>query len=115
MRRLFWVALGATAGVMVVRKLTKAADSLTPEGAADRVASGVRDVGAAIRDFADEVRAGMAVRDAELRHALGIAPDGAGTAQRGEPDLAAVDDLLDAPSAAGPVSRHPRTNPRGTY
>lgn len=102
MKRLFWVALGATAGVLVVRKITQAADSLTPEGAADRVAGGVRELTAAIRDFADEVRAGMTERDAELRYALGIAPDGTGTDQRAEPDLGAVDNLI-------------RTNPRGTY
>ncbi|WP_245597179.1 DUF6167 family protein [Jiangella gansuensis] len=103
MKRLFWVALGATAGVLVVRKITQAADSLTPEGAADRVAGGVRELTAAIRDFADEVRAGMTERDAELRYALGIAPDGTGaTGKPGHPDLDAVDDLI-------------RTNPRGTY
>jgi hypothetical protein len=102
MTKLFWVALGATAGVLVVRRLTKAAESLTPEGAADRVAGGLRNLGDAVRDFTDEIRAGMAERDAELRYALGIAPDGTGTAQRAEPDLDAVDDLF-------------RTHPRGTY
>ncbi|WP_199521239.1 DUF6167 family protein [Jiangella anatolica] len=93
MGKLFWIALGATAGVLVVRKLTKAAESLTPEGAADRVAGGLRSVGDAVREFTDEVRAGMAERDAELRYALGIAPDGSG-AQRAQPDLDAVDDLF---------------------
>ncbi|MBB5789073.1 DUF6167 family protein [Jiangella mangrovi] len=101
MSKLFWVALGATAGVLVVRRLTRAAESLTPEGAADRVAGGLRNLGDAVREFTDEVRAGMAERDAELRYALGIAPDGTGV-QRAEPDLDAVDDLF-------------RTHPRGTF
>jgi hypothetical protein len=104
MSKLFWIALGATAGVLVVRRLTRAAESLTPEGAADRVAGGLRNLGDAVREFTDEVRAGMAERDAELRYALGIAPDGTGaaTGQRAEPDLDAVDDLF-------------RTHPRGQF
>ncbi|SDT03605.1 MULTISPECIES: DUF6167 family protein [Jiangella] len=92
MGKLFWIALGATAGVLVVRRLTKAAESLTPEGAADRVAGGLRTLGDAVREFTDEVRAGMAERDAELRYALGIAPDGTGTQGVADPD--AVDDLF---------------------
>jgi hypothetical protein len=43
-RRVFWVALGATVGVLVVRQVTKTAQSLTPGGIADRAndaASGV--------------------------------------------------------------------------
>lgn len=75
MRRLFWVALGATAGVLVVRRLTKAARSVTPEGVADRVSETAGGLTQAIRDFADDVRAGMGERETELRHALGIAPD----------------------------------------
>lgn len=104
MSKLFWITLGATAGVLVVRRLTKAAESLTPEGAADRVSGGLRNLGDAVREFTDEVRAGMAERDAELRYSLGIAPDGTGkaTAPRAEPDLDAVDDLS-------------RPHPRGTY
>ena len=34
MRRLFWLAMGVTIGVMVVRKLSKAAERLTPRGMA---------------------------------------------------------------------------------
>lgn len=103
MSKLFWIALGATAGVLVVRRLTQAADSMTPEGAADRVAGGLRHLGDAVREFTDEVRAGMTERDAELRYALGIAPDGTGKLdQPGRADPDAVDDLF-------------RTHPRGTF
>jgi hypothetical protein len=89
-KRLFWIALGATAGVLVVRKLTKAAESMTPEGAADQVSKALGSVSASIRDFADDVRASMAERDAELRDALGIDQNGDG----GQADLAAIDDLV---------------------
>lgn len=101
MRRVFWIALGATAGVLVVRRVTRVAESLTPEGAADRVSAGLGQLAESVRAFTDEVRAGMAERDAELRHALGIAADGSG-ATPGVADVKAVDDLF-------------RTTPRGTY
>jgi hypothetical protein len=68
MKRVFWIALGATAGVLVVRKLQKTARSYTPAGLADRAEG----LGASLRYFADEVRAGMAEREIELRDSLGI-------------------------------------------
>jgi hypothetical protein len=68
MRRVFWIALGATAGVLVVRKLQKTARAYTPAGLADRAEG----LGAGLRYFADEVRAGMAERELELRDALGL-------------------------------------------
>ena len=71
MKRVFWIALGATAGVLVVRKLQKTARSYSPAGLGDRVEG----LGAGLRYFADEVRAGMAEREIELRDALGIDDD----------------------------------------
>jgi len=68
MRRLFWIALGATAGVLIVRKLSRTAEQFTPEGLADS-ASRLAD---AARDLAAAVREGMAEREEELRIALGI-------------------------------------------
>lgn len=76
MRRLFWVAFGATAGVLVARKLNQAARSLTPEGAADRAATAVSGLTGEVRRFADDVRAAMAEREAELRDALGMTENG---------------------------------------
>jgi hypothetical protein len=71
MKRVFWIALGATAGVLVVRKLQRTAHAYTPEGLAERITG----LGASLRYFADEVRAGMAEREIELRDALGIDDD----------------------------------------
>lgn len=68
MKRIFWVALGATAGVLVVRRLTRTAQAYTPEGLA-RSANGIAD---AIREFGDRVSIAMAQREAELRDALGV-------------------------------------------
>lgn len=68
MKALFYVALGATAAVLVVRKVTRTAEKFTPSG----MASSMGGVADAIRDFAAEVRVGMADREDELRVALGI-------------------------------------------
>jgi len=63
--RLFYVVLGATAGVLLVRRITRAAESWTPEGMTNRL-------GSAVTGFLDDVRDGMAERENELREALGI-------------------------------------------
>jgi uncharacterized protein YdbL (DUF1318 family) len=67
-RRLFWVALGASAGVVVVRRLTRVANSWTPEGLAARAGG----VGERLSGFLAEVSAAAAEREAELRQALGV-------------------------------------------
>jgi Family of unknown function (DUF6167) len=86
-RRVFWVALGATAGVLIVRQLNKTAQAYTPEGIG-RSLSGLAD---ALRDAVDVVREGMAEREHELRLALGV--------DAGEIDPAAARDLLERPAA----------------
>ena len=64
-RRIFYIALGATVGVLVVRRLTAAAESLQPENVARRFVGSVQ-------GFAKDVRVGMAEREGELRTALGV-------------------------------------------
>lgn len=70
MRRVFWVAVGAAAGIYAVRKVQKTLHAYSASGLADR-ASGI---GGQLRAFADDVRDGMAQREAELREALGMEP-----------------------------------------
>ncbi len=77
MARLFWVALGAAAGVYAVRKVTKAAEAYTPAG----VAHGLSDFADGLRELADAVREGMSEREEELKLALGI---DAGTVDAGD-------------------------------
>jgi len=74
-RRLFWLAMGVTIGALIVRKLSKAAQRLTPSGLAADAAAAVGDLADAIGDFASSVRAGMAEREAQLRSGAGL--DGA--------------------------------------
>ena len=72
MRRLFWVALGATVGVLLVRKLSKTAQAYSPSGVAHGLAGGLSDLGEGLREMSEAVREGMAQRETELRYALGI-------------------------------------------
>lgn len=71
-RRLFYITLGAVAGVLVVRKLTQTAQRYTPAGMQQSMSGGMSNLGDAIRDFGDAVREGMAEREAELRVSLGL-------------------------------------------
>ena len=70
MRRLFYIALGAGIGVAAVRKLTKAANKFTPSGVAGSVSESFAGLGASLRGFIDDVRVGMAEREAELQQVL---------------------------------------------
>jgi hypothetical protein len=72
MRRVFWLAMGVTIGVLVVRKLTATAEKLTPQSVAGNVADGLRELAAAIGDFGADVRAAMAEREDELRAGTGL-------------------------------------------
>jgi F0F1-type ATP synthase membrane subunit a len=67
-KRLIWFVIGTVVGIYAVTRLKKKAQVLAPESlqaSAEKMAS-------AIRHFGDEVRAGMAERETELRDALGI-------------------------------------------
>ena len=68
MRRLFWIALGATLGVLLFRKVNKTIDAYSPAG----VGRSLTSVGDGLRELADVIREGMAEREEELRIALGV-------------------------------------------
>jgi uncharacterized membrane protein len=87
-RRLFWVALGATAGVLVVRRLSRTAQAYTPQGIGASLASAAD----SLRDMAEVVREGMAEREQELRVALGV--------DSGTFDADTAADLLENPTAS---------------
>ncbi len=72
MRRLFWLAMGVTIGALVVRKLARTAESLSPRGVAASVTESLRGLTATVRDFADDVREGMAERETELLEGTGL-------------------------------------------
>ena len=72
MKRSFWFVAGAGAGIYVVVKVRRAAEALTPDGFRDRMYG--LNLGAHL--FAEEVRAGMAEKEIELRERLEWTLDG---------------------------------------
>jgi hypothetical protein len=72
MRRLFWLAMGVTIGALVVRKLSRTAEKLTPGGIATSLVEALRDLADAIGDFGADVRAAAAEREVELREGTGL-------------------------------------------
>ena len=80
MRRLFWLAMGVTIGVLVVRKLSAAADAMKPNALAQRTGRGAASLMDQARLFAADVKAAMLQREDELREGVGLdaAPDSTG-------------------------------------
>jgi hypothetical protein len=72
MRRLFWLALGVTLGALIVRKLSKAAERLTPGGVSRSFGEGLSNLAESLGDFSAEVRSAMRDRESELREASGL-------------------------------------------
>lgn len=72
MRRLFWLAMGVTIGILVVRKASRTAQQLSPDALASRAGGALTGVGQSIKAFATDVRAGMAQRETELRDGAGF-------------------------------------------
>jgi len=92
MRRLFWLAAGAAAGVVAVRQANRVLHRLTPSGAARSAAGGFHRLGDRARAFADDVRIGMAEREAEIARALEEGPVPLDTGSGAHADEALRDD-----------------------
>ncbi|MFI9646870.1 hypothetical protein ACIHAA_11305 [Streptomyces sp. NPDC052040] len=75
-RRTFWFTSGVAAGVWATTKVNRKLKQLTPENLAAQAANKALEAGHRIKDraldFALDVRAGMAQREAELGDALGL-------------------------------------------
>ena len=67
MRRVFWLAMGITAGAVVARKVTRTIDALTPQSVAGSLAESLAILGDGVRDFVEDVREGMDERERVLR------------------------------------------------
>jgi Family of unknown function (DUF6167) len=87
MGRTFWFVAGASAGLYTTIKARRLAYRLTPEGLTDQVAA----LGLGARAFADEVRAGMAEREAQIAHQLALPAVDAGPARERAPQPALED------------------------
>ncbi|MFD3488417.1 DUF6167 family protein [Streptomyces sp. NPDC058665] len=71
-RRTFWFTAGAAAGVWATTKVHSKLRRLTPESLAAQAADKAVDAGHRLREFALDVRAGMAQRESELGEVLGL-------------------------------------------
>lgn len=69
---MFWVALGASVGVVVVNRATKAARKLAPGAVAGSAAGVPGRLASVWQDFAEDVRSAAAEREFELYHTLGV-------------------------------------------
>ena len=69
MKRLFWIAIGAAITVVVIRKGAALSEHYVPAGARDAAGTLGR-VATAARTVKTEFLAGLAEREAELRHDL---------------------------------------------
>jgi hypothetical protein len=74
MKRLFWLTLGITVGVLAVlrtqRSLRRRADRLRPERMATDLADAIRALGVDLRKAVAEGRTAMNQREAELNEQL---------------------------------------------
>jgi hypothetical protein len=70
MRRMLWLGIGLAVGALVVRKVTKRARALTPQAVAGSARKSAVGFVESVRTFVDDVRDGMAEREAEIRGAL---------------------------------------------
>ncbi len=70
--RVFWFVAGTAAGVYATAKIRHAAEAMTVDGLHDRLTGWF----AGARVLQDEVRAGMAEKETDLRTRLAVVPDG---------------------------------------
>ena len=101
-RRTFWFTAGAAAGVWATTKVNRKIKQLTPESLAAQAANKAIDAGHRLKDFALDVRSGMAQREAELGERLGLE--------------APVDPELPAQRRFAVIEQHKKTyNPHNSY
>jgi hypothetical protein len=76
--RALWFVAGTAAGVYVTAKTRRAAEALTVDGIHDRLTGWF----AGARVLSEEVRAGTAEKETELRSRLALGPDGVDNVRR---------------------------------
>lgn len=70
MKKIFWLGVGITIGVIAARKLAEAKGNLGPVGL-NRAVGRISD---SISEFADALKENMNQREGDLRGALGLEP-----------------------------------------
>ena len=72
MARSLWFVAGAGAGVYAMSRARRVAEAVTADGLRDRL----RGLGVGVRLFRDEMAAGQAEKETELRERMGLVPHG---------------------------------------
>jgi hypothetical protein len=67
---MLWLGIGIAVGALVVRAVTKRAQSYTPQGLAASARDSAAGLIGSVRDFIDDVRDGMSEREAEIHSAF---------------------------------------------
>lgn len=70
LKRMIWVGIGIAVGVIVVRKVTKAAESVTPGGVAERVSGAGAEMKESFKAFWADVSEAKQAKEAELFDAI---------------------------------------------
>ncbi|WP_326554091.1 hypothetical protein [Micromonospora sp. NBC_01813] len=89
MKRLLWLGVGLAVGALVVRKLTRTAQSYTPSGVAASLSESAGGLVESVRTFVEDVREGMAEREQQIQAAFaeGVAFDDQFAELRGDPTI----------------------------
>lgn len=90
-KRMIWVGIGIAVGAVVVRKLTKAAESVTPGGVAERVGGAGAEMKESFKAFWADVSEAKQAKEAELFDAI----------ERGEDIQPLLNDDENDPAAHG--------------
>ncbi|HZE39719.1 MAG TPA: DUF6167 family protein [Stackebrandtia sp.] len=69
-KRLLWLGVGVAVGVIVVRKLARGADALSPAGIGARLKNTAVTAGDGMRSFMADVAEGMHEKEDELHEAI---------------------------------------------
>lgn len=72
MARSLWFVAGAGAGIYAMSRARRAAEAVTADGLRDRLSG----LGVGMRMFRDEVAAGQAEKERQLRERMGLEPHG---------------------------------------
>jgi hypothetical protein len=72
MARSLWFVAGAGAGVYAMSRARRAVEALSADGLRDRLSG----LGVGMRMFRDEVAAGQAEKETQLRERMGLVPHG---------------------------------------
>ena len=70
MRRMLWLGIGLAVGALVVRAVTRKAQAFTPGGVAASARDSAAGLVGTVQSFVDDIRDGMAEREAEIQAAF---------------------------------------------